>query len=131
MSIPKELKYTRDHEWARLEDDGLITVGVTDYAQESLGAIVYVELPPSGEDVTQDEVFGVIESTKSVSDLFSPITGAVEESNTALIDTPQIINEDCYGYGWIMKVNIESTDELEELLSGSEYEDFLGELDDE
>jgi glycine cleavage system H protein len=130
MSIPKELKYTRDHEWARLEGHGLVTVGVTDYAQESLGAIVYVELPPSGEDLTINEVFGVIESTKSVSDLFSPITGAVEESNTALIKTPQLINEDPYGDGWIMKVNIESEDELEELLSSSEYEDFLGEGDD-
>ena len=86
MSIPRELRYTKDHEWARTDDDGLITVGVTDYAQEQLGEIVYVELPTSGEELTQDEPFGVIESTKSVSDLFAPLTGTVEESNTNLIN---------------------------------------------
>jgi len=131
MSIPRELRYTKDHEWARTDDDGLITVGVTDYAQEQLGEIVYVELPTSGEELTQDEPFGVIESTKSVSDLFAPLTGTVEESNTNLINSPQIINEDPYGDGWIMKVNAESMDELEELMSASEYEDYTSTLTDD
>lgn len=131
MSTRRELRYTKDHEWARTDDDGLVTVGVTDYAQEQLGEIVYVELPTSGEELTQDEPFGVIESTKSVSDLFAPLTGTVEESNTTLINSPQIINEDPYGDGWIMKVNAESLDELDELMSASEYEDYTSTLSDD
>jgi glycine cleavage system H protein len=131
MSIPKELKYTREHEWARLDGKNQVVVGVTDYAQESMGDIVFVELPPAGEDVTKDEPFGTVESTKSVSDLISPITGVVQESNTDLLNEPQIINEDAYGDGWIMRVAAESTDELDDLMSAAEYEEYIADLGDD
>jgi glycine cleavage system H protein len=131
MSVPRELRYTKDHEWARVEDGNTVICGVTDYAQEQLGDIVYVEVPTAGEDVTLHEPFGTVESTKSVSDLISPITGVVVEGNTELLDSPQIVNEDPYGDGWIMKVAAESLDELDELMSAKEYEEYLGELDEE
>lgn len=131
MSIPRELRYTKDHEWARAEDATTIIVGVTYYAQEQLGDIVYVEIPTNGEDVAMDEPFGTIESTKSVSDLISPVTGVVLESNIELLDTPQLVNEDPYGDGWIMKVTAESLDELEDLMSATEYEEYVGELSED
>ncbi len=131
MSIPKELRYTKDHEWARLDGENLVVVGVTDYAQEMLGDIVYVEVPTAGEDVSQDEPFGTIESTKSVSDLISPVTGVVQEGNTELLKEPQIINEDAYGDGWIMKVVAESPDELDELMTANEYETYVADLDED
>lgn len=128
MSVPKDRRYTRDHEWARV-DDTQVVVGVTDYAQEQLGDIVYVEVPQAGEDVSQEEPFGTIESTKSVSDLISPVTGVVLEGNTELLDQPQIVNEDPYGDGWIMRVAPESLDEVDELMSAREYEEYLGEIE--
>lgn len=128
MSIPKDRRYTKDHEWAQ-DSGGQVVVGITDYAQEALGDIVYVEVPQAGEDVSLDEPFGTVESTKSVSDLISPITGVVTEGNTELLDQPQIVNEDPYGDGWIMKVAPESMDELDELMSASEYEEYLGEIE--
>jgi glycine cleavage system H protein len=128
MSVPRELKYTKDHEWARVVDEHLIIVGVTDYAQEQLGDIVYVEVPTAGEEITQNEPFGSVESTKSVSDLISPITGVVQEGNTELLNTPQLLNEDAYGDGWIMKVSAESLDELDELMSAQEYEEYVADL---
>ena len=131
MSIPRNLRYTRDHEWARVESENLVFVGVTEYAAEHLGDIVYIDVPQAGEDLNQNEPFGTIESTKSVSDLMAPITGVVLEGNTLLLETPQIINEDPYGDGWIMKVNAESLDELDELMSATEYEEYLGELDED
>lgn len=130
MSIPRDLRYTKDHEWARAESP-YVLVGVTDYAQEHLGDIVYVEVPHAGEDVNLGEPFGTIESTKSVSDLISPITGVVIEGNADLVDTPQIINEDPYGDGWIMRVSAESLDELDELMDAEEYLEFLGDLDED
>jgi glycine cleavage system H protein len=128
MSIPKDRRYTKDHEWAQ-DNGGQVVVGITDYAQEALGDIVYVEVPQAGEDVSLDEPFGTVESTKSVSDLISPVTGVVTEGNTELLDQPQIVNEDPYGDGWIMKVAPESMDELDELMSASEYEEYLGEIE--
>lgn len=128
--VPQNLRYTSDHEWARAEGTE-IYVGVTGYASEQLGDIVYVEVPQNGDDVTQGEPFGTIESTKSVSDLISPVTGVVVEGNTDLLQQPQIVNEDPYGDGWIMRMTPESMDELEELMSAVEYEEYIAELEDD
>lgn len=122
--IPEELKYTEEHEWARIEDD-VVVVGITDYAQEALGEIVFVELPSEGEQLEIGDTFGGVESTKSVSDLFSPISGDIVEVNELLVESPEDINTDPYGDGWIIKISPENKDELEELMSSSEYAEFL------
>lgn len=128
--VPQNLRYTSDHEWARA-DGKEVYVGVTGYASEQLGDIVYVEVPQNGDDVTHGEPFGTIESTKSVSDLISPVTGVVVEGNTDLLQQPQIVNEDPYGDGWIMRMTPESMDELDELMSAVEYEEYIAELEDD
>src|SRR3990172_3990453 len=103
MKFPDNLKYTKEHEWARLKGK-TVTVGITDYAQDQLGDIVFVELPAEGDEVAADETFGVIESVKTVSDLYSPASGEVTAVNNALEDRPELVNQDPYGEGWIMKV---------------------------
>ena len=124
MNFPKELKYTKDHEWIRVE--GTVGyVGITDYAQSELGEIVYVDIPTIGEVVEKESVFGTIEAVKTVSDLFMPATGEVIESNPLLDEHPEYINDDVYGNGWIIKVNIENADQLNELLSAEEYEKLI------
>ncbi len=124
-TIPRDLRYTKDHEWARAEGDSTVIVGITDYAQDALGDIVYVEVPTAGEEVNLDEPFGTVESTKSVSDLISPVTGVVAEGNTELLDNPEILNEDPYGDGWIMKVSAESLDDINDLMTAAEYAEYL------
>lgn len=124
-SIPKDLRYTREHEWARLDDDGRITVGISDYAQEQLGDIVYLELPAPGDTVTGTEPMGEVESTKSVSDIYAPISGTVLESNTEARDNPAAVNQDPYGEGWLVVVDPSDPEEYESLLSGDEYGAFL------
>ena len=131
MSIPQGLKYTKEHEWARLESDGSITVGITQFAQEQLGDIVFVELPALDSSVTQDQGFGVVESTKSVSDLISPISGQVSAVNDELDDAPEAVNEDAYGTGWMIKIQPSDASEMDNLLSASDYEAFLGSLDED
>jgi len=131
MSIPEGLKYTKDHEWARQEDDGSITVGITEFAQDQLGDIVFVELPGVGDGVSQHQSFGVVESTKSVSDLISPITGSISAINENLDDAPEAVNEDAYGTGWMIRVQPSDNAELGNLLSASDYEAFLGSLDED
>ena len=131
MSIPHDLKYTRDHEWARMEADGNITIGITDFAQDQLGDIVFVELPNEGSPVEQFDAFGVVESTKSVSDLISPIGGQATAVNGALDNRPEAVNEDAYGEGWMIKVQPGDDAELDALMSASEYEAFLGSLDED
>ncbi|HLE09392.1 MAG TPA: glycine cleavage system protein GcvH [Thermodesulfobacteriota bacterium] len=126
MEFPKDLKYTKEHEWVRKEGDTVI-VGITDYAQDSLGDIVYIELPQEGGSVTKDEPFGVVESVKAVSDLYSPVTGTVVEVNDAIGDSPEVINEDPYGDAWIIKVSPASPEELEELLTAEEYQKYTEE----
>jgi len=126
MEFPKDLKYTKEHEWVRKEGD-TVTVGITDYAQDSLGDIVYIELPQEGGSVTKDEPFGVVESVKAVSDLYSPVTGTVVEVNDAIGDSPEVINEDPYGDAWIIKVSPASPEELEELLTAEEYQKYTEE----
>ena len=124
MSSPPDLKYTKEHEWVRVED-GVGTVGITDYAQDQLGDIVYVDLPAVGAQVTQLEKFGEIESVKAVSELFSPVSGEVMEANAALADKPQLVNESPYGEGWMIRVRLSNPSEMEELLSAQEYDEYL------
>ncbi|MBI5892865.1 MAG: glycine cleavage system protein GcvH [Deltaproteobacteria bacterium] len=126
MDFPKELRYSKEHEWARAESN-IVTVGITDYAQDSLGDVVYVELPAEGSTVTKDETFGVVESVKAVSDLYSPVTGKVIEVNDALIDSPEVINDDPYGDAWMIKVEVANLAEIKELLTADEYKQFVEE----
>ncbi len=126
MEFPKDLKYTKEHEWVKVEGNTAI-VGITDYAQDSLGDVVYVELPQEGGSVTKNEPFGVVESVKAVSDLYSPISGSVTEVNDAIIDSPEAINEDPYGDAWMIKVEIGSSDDLADLLTADEYQKFIEE----
>jgi glycine cleavage system H protein len=125
MQFPEELKYTREHEWARVAGRK-VTVGITDHAQGELGDIVFVELPPEGSAVEQGKPFGVVESVKAVSDLYSPVTGKVTGVNGALVDTPEKVNREPYGDGWMIVVETDS-DAGEGLLSAAEYEKFVGE----
>lgn len=128
--IPEELKYTEEHEWAKLEDD-VVIVGITDYAQEALGEIVFVELPSDGEELEIGDTFGGVESTKSVSDLFSPISGDIVEVNELLLESPENINSDPYGDGWIIKIKPGNTEELDELMDAAEYSEFVENLDED
>lgn len=124
MNFPTDVKYTKDHEWIRVDGD-VAYVGITDYAQSELGEIVYVDITTEGETVNKEEVFGTIEVVKTVSDLFMPVTGEVLEVNPELEDAPQLVNEDAYGKGWIIKVNVSDAAELDELLSAAEYEQLI------
>jgi glycine cleavage system H protein len=129
MELPDDLKYSKEHEWARPEKDGLV-VGITDYAQESLGEIVYVELPEEGSQVARSEVFGVVESTKAVSDLYAPVSGTVVEVNDTLLDNPELINEDPYEDGWMIRIAMSEADELGKLMGPAEYATFVEEEKD-
>ncbi|MDZ7331962.1 MAG: glycine cleavage system protein GcvH [candidate division KSB1 bacterium] len=122
MEIPKELLYTEEHEWVLYDDtSGVATVGITDYAQSELGDIVFVELPELNQEVKQMEPFGTIEAVKAVSDLFSPVSGTVIEVNTILQDQPELINQDPYDKGWMIKIQISDPAELEALMSPEDY----------
>ena len=125
MEFPKELKYTKDHEWLRVEGDN-ICVGITEFAQGELGDIVFVDVDAQGEVLEKEEVFGSVEAVKTVSDLFMPINGAVLAFNEKLEDEPELINSDPYGQGWIIKVAISDVTELDELLDASEYKELVG-----
>ena len=124
MNIPAELKYSKDHEWARIEGD-IATVGITDYAQNELGDIVYVELPEVGTQVEQGKSFGTVEAVKAVSDLFAPLSGEVVAVNEKLNDSPELVNQDPYGEGWMIKIKMSNPDEVEQLLSKEDYEALL------
>ncbi len=126
MNLPDDLKYSKEHEWVKVEGK-IATIGITDHAQSSLGDIVYVELPGEGETLTKDETFGVVESVKAVSDCYAPISGTVKEINTPVSDSPETINEDCYGEGWMVKIEISDPSELGDLLDAKEYEEFVTE----
>jgi glycine cleavage system H protein len=123
-NIPSDLKYTKDHEWAR-QQGNVVVVGVTQHAQEALGDVVYVELPKVGTSITSGKQFGVIESTKAVSELFAPVTGKVVKVNDALSDKPDTVNADPYGAGWIIEVELSDTKQLDGLLSADAYADLL------
>lgn len=125
MNIPADLKYTKDHEWIRVEGDEAV-IGVTDFAQSELGDIVFVEIETEGEGLDQAEVFGTVEAVKTVSDLFMPISGEVMAFNEDLEDAPEKVNEDPYGEGWMIRVKIADAAQLEELLSADDYQNLIG-----
>jgi glycine cleavage system H protein len=125
MNIPESLKYTNDHEWIKIEGD-TATVGITDFAQGELGDIVYVEIETEGETVEKGEIFGSVEAVKTVSDLFMPLTGTVEEVNPELDTAPELVNEDPYEKGWMIKIRISDRSQLDELLSADAYKEVIG-----
>ena len=124
MVTPPDLRYTKEHEWVRVAD-GIGTVGITDYAQDQLGDVVYVDLPSPGKQLSQLAVFGEIESVKAVSELYAPVSGEVVESNGALADKPELINESPYSEGWIMKLRLTEESEVENLLTADQYSDYI------
>lgn len=126
MEFPQDLKYSKEHEWVKVEGQ-TVTIGITDYAQDSLGDVVYVELPQEGAAVVKDETFGVIESVKAVSDLYSPVSGKIIEVNDSIIDNPEVINEEPYGDAWILKVELTGPEELDGLLSSEDYQQYIEE----
>ncbi|MGB3779361.1 MAG: glycine cleavage system protein GcvH [Tunicatimonas sp.] len=125
MNVPADLKYTNDHEWVRVEGNE-VYVGVTDFAQNELGDIVYVEIETVGDEIAQGEVFGTIEAVKTVSDLFMPVSGTVLELNSELEAAPELVNEDPYEKGWMVKLSIKDTNELDELLDAEGYQSVIG-----
>lgn len=125
MEFPQELKYTKDHEWVRIEGDVAI-VGITAFAQSELGDIVYVDIDTLDKTVGKDEVFGTVEAVKTVSDLFCPVTGTVLEINPQLDGSPELVNSDPYGEGWMIRLSIDNKAELDELLSADQYRELVG-----
>ena len=126
MEIPLNLKYTKDHEWISM-DGNIATVGITDFAQRELGDIVYIEVETIGETLNADDVFGTVEAVKTVSDLFLPMTGKIIEFNESLDSSPEDVNTDPYGNGWMVKVEIQNIDELDNLLAADQYKELIGE----
>ncbi|HEY7132215.1 MAG TPA: glycine cleavage system protein GcvH [Candidatus Limnocylindrales bacterium] len=124
MAVPAELRYTKDHEWVRVDGDEA-TVGITAYAADQLGDIVFVELPESGRSLTQFAAFGVVESVKAVSDLFAPLTGEVAGTNDALSGSPELVNSDPYGEGWMVRLRVTAPAELDELLDAAAYDALI------
>ncbi len=126
MKFPEELKYTEEHEWVRIHEDGLnVTIGITDFAQGELGDIVFIELEPEGEMLEQGDVFGSVEAVKAVSELFLPVSGTIHQHNTALEDSPELVNSDPFGDGWIIEVELSDHTQIESLLSAQEYADHV------
>ena len=121
-NIPKELKYSKSHEWLKLNSDGTITVGITHHAQDLMGDMVYVELPSAGTKVAAGKECGVVESVKAASDVYAPVSGEIVESNGALADAPETVNKDCYGAGWMFRLKPASKSELDGLLDAKAYE---------
>jgi len=124
MNIPAELKYTKDHEWVRIEGN-VATIGITEFAQGELGDIVYVEIETDGEELDAEEIFGTVEAVKTVSDLFMPVGGKVIEVNEELEANPAVVNEDCYGSGWMIKVEMGDESELDALLTADAYTELV------
>lgn len=124
MNIPQDLKYTKDHEWVRVDGD-VAVIGITDFAQKELGDIVFVEIETEGETLGQEEVFGSIEAVKTVSDLFMPVSGEIIEFNTELESNPEVVNSDPYGAGWMVKVTISDASQVDSLLSAEAYADLI------
>jgi glycine cleavage system H protein len=124
MSVPKNLKYTNDHEWVKIED-GIATIGITHFAQGELGDIVYVEVDTVGESLVKEEVFGSVEAVKTVSDLFMPISGEIIEFNESLESNPEKVNENPYENGWMIKIKVSNISELDDLLSAEDYENTI------
>ena len=130
MEFPEGLKYSKEHEWVLVENK-IATIGITEYAQEELGDIVYVELPEVGEKLTKDDPFGAVESVKAVSDVYAPVSGTVLEVNDVLPDSPETINEDAYGDGWMVRVEMTDMDDLKDLMTADEYAEFVAQQKEE
>jgi glycine cleavage system H protein len=126
MAHPSDRKYSKEHEWVLVED-GVATVGISEFAQDQLGEVVYVDLPASGDTLSVGDSFGEIESVKSVSELFAPVSGEIVEVNSALGDTPETVNAEPHGAGWMVKVRLDDTSELDALMSAEEYDAFITE----
>ena len=126
MEFPEDLKYSKEHEWVLVEGN-VATVGITDFAQDQLGDIVFVELPAVGDKVSKEDAFGVVESVKAVSDIYAPVSGKVVEVNDDLPENPEMLNEDSYGDGWIIKIEMNDPDELQDLMTAAEYEEYVAE----
>ena len=125
MNVPEELKYTKDHEWVRIDGD-IATIGVTDFAQNELGDIVYIDVDTLDETLALEEVFGSVEAVKTVSDLFMPLSGEVIEFNEALEDSPETVNSDPYGDGWMIKIKMNDSSQLDNLLDAKAYQELIG-----
>lgn len=126
MNVPEDLRYTQSHEWVRLEDDGTITVGITDHAQEQLGDLVFVETPEIDADVEAEAAVAVVESVKAASDIYAPVDGAIADSNGELADEPELVNSDPYGKGWLYKMNPADGTQIEQLMDYEAYRGFVG-----
>lgn len=124
MTIPADLKYTREHEWVKDNGDGTVTIGITEFAQSELGDIVFVELEDVGFEFTNDDTFGTVEAVKTVSELFAPLSAIITEINEELEDNPEIVNDDPYGEGWMIKAKVEDLSQFKDLLTPEEYEDI-------
>ena len=125
MSSPNELKYTEDHEWVKIDGD-IAFIGITDHAQSELGDIIFIEFPEINDHIKKTEPFGTIEAVKTVADLFAPISGKILEINNSLEDSPELVNSDAYGEGWIVKVSVDDPSQLKDLLSSESYEKIIG-----
>lgn len=125
MNIPENLKYTKDHEWVRVEGETAV-IGITEFAQGELGDIVYVEIETVGDEISQHDVFGTVEAVKTVSDLFMPLTGVVQEKNSAIDTNPESVNKDPYGEGWMIKISIANPSEIDTLLDAAAYKALIG-----
>jgi len=130
MIFPSDLRYTKEHEWVRVEGD-TGTIGITDYAQDQLGDVVYLDLPAAGASVSQHEKMGEIESVKAVSDLYSPVSGEITEVNQEAVDSPELVNNDAYGRGWMIKVRLANPSDVDALMPADEYEAFVDKLMEE
>ena len=126
---PNDRKYSKEHEWAKVEADGTVSIGITDYAQEHLGDIVFLDLPETGTSVKQSEKLGEVESVKSVSDIYSPLSGQIVETNQAVMDSPELVNQFPHDDGWLVRIEPSDKEELESLMSDSDYQSFLEGLD--
>ena len=124
--VPKDLHYTTEHEWVSL-DENIATIGITDFAQQSLGDVTYVQLPKENQSVKKDDPFGVVESVKAVSDLYAPVTGRVVEVNQPLLNAPELINEDPYNDGWMIKVELKDDSDVEDLMDDKQYKEYIEE----
>lgn len=125
MEFPAELKYTKDHEWIRVEGNSAY-IGITEFAQRELGDIVYIDVPTVGKEIEENDVFGTVEAVKTVSDLFIPVTATIEETNPLLESQPELVNTDPYGDGWMVKVTLKNADDVNSLLSADDYQSIIG-----
>src|SRR5690242_1888596 len=126
MNFPADVKYTKDHEWIKVNNDGTATIGITDFAQRELGDIVYVDITTVGQNVNAEEVFGTVEAVKTVSDLFLPVEGTIDEVNPALENKPELVNEDPYGEGWMVKMTLSNPADVDALMDAQAYEQMVG-----